>query len=107
MVHAMSLYVFLFCFKKKTAYEMRISDGISDVCSSDLSRARVREKREAPAPKGARQAAPQPDRAHTSSGEFYAQQITLTAFGRLAAQFNHRAFLGQIGRASGRDRVCE
>src|SRR3546814_2874490 len=28
---------FVFCFfKQKTAYEMRISDGSSDVCSSDL-----------------------------------------------------------------------
>src|SRR3546814_6336604 len=26
-----------FFFKQKTAYEMRISDGSSDVCSSDLS----------------------------------------------------------------------
>src|SRR3546814_14065028 len=26
----------MFCFKQKTAYEMRISDGRSDVCSSDL-----------------------------------------------------------------------
>src|SRR3546814_1667004 len=29
------LFVFL-CFKQKTAYEMRISDWSSDVCSSDL-----------------------------------------------------------------------
>src|SRR3546814_1817855 len=29
-------YVFVFCFKQKTAYEMRISDWSSDVCSSDL-----------------------------------------------------------------------
>src|SRR3546814_3286362 len=28
--------VFLFVFKQKTAYEMRISDWSSDVCSSDL-----------------------------------------------------------------------
>src|SRR3546814_7473617 len=28
--------VFLFFFKHKTAYEMRISDWSSDVCSSDL-----------------------------------------------------------------------
>src|SRR3546814_19430163 len=28
--------VFFFCFKQKTAYEMRISDWSSDVCSSDL-----------------------------------------------------------------------
>src|SRR3546814_1410722 len=27
---------FVFFFKQKTAYEMRISDWISDVCSSDL-----------------------------------------------------------------------
>src|SRR3546814_8576233 len=29
----------IFFFKQKTAYEMRISDWSSDVCSSDLSRA--------------------------------------------------------------------
>src|SRR3546814_8620815 len=27
----------IFCFKQKTAYEMRISDWSSDVCSSDLT----------------------------------------------------------------------
>src|SRR3546814_1398334 len=31
----MLVYVF-FCFKQKTAYEMRMSDWSSDVCSSDL-----------------------------------------------------------------------
>src|SRR3546814_8966089 len=30
-----------FFFKQKTAYEMRISDWSSDVCSSDLSSARL------------------------------------------------------------------
>src|SRR3546814_374673 len=42
--------VFFFFFKQKTAYEMRISDWSSDVCSSDLDpqadlagRARARE----------------------------------------------------------------
>src|SRR3546814_8029889 len=30
------LCLFLFFFKQKTAYEMRISDWSSDVCSSDL-----------------------------------------------------------------------
>src|SRR3546814_3956764 len=29
--------IFFFFFKQKTAYEMRISDWSSDVCSSDLS----------------------------------------------------------------------
>src|SRR3546814_5868294 len=32
----MSIGVGLFFFKQKTAYEMRISDWSSDVCSSDL-----------------------------------------------------------------------
>src|SRR3546814_8922780 len=31
-----ALFVFFFFFKQKTAYEMRISDWSSDVCSSDL-----------------------------------------------------------------------
>src|SRR3546814_7586608 len=31
------MLVFFFFFKQKTAYEMRISDWSSDVCSSDLS----------------------------------------------------------------------
>src|SRR3546814_1553854 len=33
------LFCFFFFFKQKTAYEMRISDWSSDVCSSDLERA--------------------------------------------------------------------
>src|SRR3546814_9835087 len=31
------VFVFFFFFKQKTAYEMRISDWSSDVCSSDLT----------------------------------------------------------------------
>src|SRR3546814_7780719 len=33
-----SKYIFIFFFKQKTAYELRISDWSSDVCSSDLGR---------------------------------------------------------------------
>src|SRR3546814_8417629 len=32
-----TLLCFIFFFKQKTAYEMRISDWSSDVCSSDLA----------------------------------------------------------------------
>src|SRR3546814_2959630 len=32
------VFIFFFFFKQKTAYEMRISDWSSDVCSSDLDR---------------------------------------------------------------------
>src|SRR3546814_4903545 len=39
LVFAMCVLLFLF-FKQKTAYEMRISDWSSDVCSSDLVRVR-------------------------------------------------------------------
>src|SRR3546814_172891 len=35
------MYICLFFFKQKTAYEMRISDWSSDVCSSDLLRHRA------------------------------------------------------------------
>src|SRR3546814_6561886 len=36
--------VFFFFFKQKTAYEMRISDWSSDVCSSDLGDQRPRDR---------------------------------------------------------------
>src|SRR3546814_20516435 len=41
----LSLFVFVvfFFFKQKTAYEMRISDWSSDVCSSDLAADMLRE----------------------------------------------------------------
>src|SRR3546814_5712623 len=40
-----SSFCFIFFFKQKTAYEMRISDWSSDVCSSDLCRRGVGEHR--------------------------------------------------------------
>src|SRR3546814_3430801 len=36
VLFALSVLVIFFFFKQKTAYEMRISDWSSDVCSSDL-----------------------------------------------------------------------
>src|SRR3546814_6442896 len=36
MCVVLRFYEFVFFFKQKTAYEMRISDWSSDVCSSDL-----------------------------------------------------------------------
>src|SRR3546814_15658452 len=50
----MSIFFFFFFIKQKTAYEMRISDWSSDVCSSDLLREMIhrgrrhRERRCAP-----------------------------------------------------------
>src|SRR3546814_10266501 len=37
MCHGSFIFFFFFFFKQKTAYEMRISDWSSDVCSSDLA----------------------------------------------------------------------
>src|SRR3546814_6275774 len=45
------LCVFFF-FSQKTAYEMRISDWSSDVCSSDLRRRRIRRLRRGRARRG-------------------------------------------------------
>src|SRR3546814_4499156 len=43
------ILVLLFLFKRKTAYDMRISDWSSDVCSSDLKRAeRIDQERRDP-----------------------------------------------------------
>src|SRR3546814_1226361 len=39
MYRVFLVLLFCFFFKQKTAYEMRISDWSSDVCSSDLDRA--------------------------------------------------------------------
>src|SRR3546814_6371115 len=36
ILRSLYIYYFFFFFKQKTAYEMRISDWSSDVCSSDL-----------------------------------------------------------------------
>src|SRR3546814_5449598 len=47
------LFIFFFFFKQKTAYEMRISDWSSDVCSSDLCPERGRRRDELPAIGGA------------------------------------------------------
>src|SRR3546814_9624883 len=40
--------IFVFFFKQKTAYEMRISDWSSDVCSSDLYSGNERAPRKSP-----------------------------------------------------------
>src|SRR3546814_5706774 len=41
-----AFFLCVFFFKQKTAYEMRISDWSSDVCSSDLVLVRVEKRRD-------------------------------------------------------------
>src|SRR3546814_2838677 len=91
--------VFFFFFKQKTAYEMRISDWSSDVCSSDLDRDRVGTGRQRLL--GALVVDPLPDalfHPHPGTAGATAER------GRLAAR--HFAVL-EIGRASCRERVCQ
>src|SRR3546814_3599177 len=78
---------FLFFFKQKTAYEMRISDWSSDVCSSDLRRP----------PRGSRRA-----RRLTNSA-------SAAGFACCNSSANPAAstFANEIGRASCRERVCQ
>src|SRR3546814_2613661 len=44
----MGMFDIIFFFKQKTAYEMRISDWSSDVCSSDLAGARIESRHRIP-----------------------------------------------------------
>src|SRR3546814_1099730 len=53
-------FVFFFFFKQKTAYEMRISDWSSDVCSSDLDFRGARRESRALAAGEAREAGNRP-----------------------------------------------
>src|SRR3546814_3172342 len=73
-----------FFFKQKTAYEMRISDWSSDVCSSDL---RDRSRAQAA-----------PVRLAQEDGARAVQAVHLRASGRQGSE---------IGRASCRERVCQ
>src|SRR3546814_9532367 len=53
VVLAVDLCYVIFFFKQKTAYEMRISDWSSDVCSSDLDRYHALQQRYMPKGGGA------------------------------------------------------
>src|SRR3546814_6462661 len=84
-----------FFFKQKTAYEMRISDWSSDVCSSDLADARaIGEERPA------------------RGGELFARPVRRLRHARRARRGVSRGGGRsredhQIGRASCRERVCQ
>src|SRR3546814_2404803 len=81
------LCVIFFFFKQKTAYEMRISDWSSDVCSSDL----ITDLQDKIAEYEEEQVQKEPD------GEKRNIQLFATL----------RSSLEEIGRASCRERVCQ
>src|SRR3546814_21115989 len=114
-------FFYCFFFKQKTAYEMRISDWSSDVCSSDLARSDPADQRHALAGPDRETDAverllggvgiaeldiAQVDPAFEASG---LQRFALRAFGGL---FLHRVELSiggehPLGRASCWESVCQ
>src|SRR3546814_6646297 len=98
------MYVF-FVFKQKTAYEMRISDWSSDVCSSDLAENRLRNRRlEADGPllfRPFRQCRADARGRNGELGRRDAQRWRFPTEHRAEVGFRH-----QLGRASCRERVC-
>src|SRR3546814_3777595 len=81
------LYTMFFFFKQKTAYDVRISDWSSDVCSSDLS-ANVAETASA-------------TKTHRGLIAAFGQHLVLG--GHVASEPGS----SQIGRASCRESVCQ
>src|SRR3546814_1983301 len=95
--------VLFFLFKQKTAYELRISDWSSDVCSSDLKRCeRAASRWVSPAAEAslARGSSPRPaaTRRHDHARARFSPS-RWTVFGSELSD--------KIGRASCRDRGCQ
>src|SRR3546814_3149324 len=89
----------VFFFKQKTAYEMRISDWSSDVCSSDLGQVLAVHLH------GLERAPALGKRVAAAAGDDRAQQ-GLAIGGQKAGRRGHQAPM-KIGRASCRERVCQ
>src|SRR3546814_9985993 len=92
----------VFFFKQKTAYEMRISDWSSDVCSSDLGQWCERVHLRAAGVEGQGRL---PLRPHRGAGEAAVGARYLA--GDLDAADRAGPWRLEIGRESGRDRVCQ
>src|SRR3546814_3764006 len=95
----MVVFVFVFFFKQKTAYEMRISDWSSDVCSSDLQPRLV-----------VRRQIGRGGMAVQIEQEVDGRAIQLGLIGAVGQQAGIEIvaqILQQIGRAACRERVCQ
>src|SRR3546814_7084632 len=91
----------LFFFKHKTAYEMRISDWSSDVCSSDLEPGNPLLETEADG--GRQRAVEDADGARRAAEQYRLGQSPMDG------DFEPLDGTGgvQVGRAAGRERVCQ
>src|SRR3546814_5273651 len=102
----MLYHVLFFFFKQKPAYEMRISDWSSDVCSSDLGIVNVGRAEGIVTVDGAPFALGAKDSLYVAMG---AKEVRFSGDGArfyLASSPAHRAF-DKIGRESCRERVCQ
>src|SRR3546814_5777503 len=91
-----------FFFKQKTAYEMRISDWSSDVCSSDLHRSEIRRALDPVVPLGCH---PGERRRQEGAAEAVADDVRIPLARGAFHRVERRQW--QIGRASCRERVCQ
>src|SRR3546814_4699594 len=100
----MHVYVFCFCFfyKQKTAYEMRISDWSSDVCSSDLMAALC-----ALPPTVEPRATQHIFQMVAMIEALIDKGLAYAADGHVLFSVPSMADYGEIGRASCRERVCQ
>src|SRR3546814_6548473 len=97
----------LFFFKQKTAYEMRISDWSSDVCSSDLNRRLFAERRQG---EQVEMADPARGLSHEAGQDQPIGHAARRRLGRDRRAFGALADDRQphkIGKASWRERVCQ
>src|SRR3546814_4183394 len=86
--------VFFFFFKQKTAYEMRISDWSSDVCSSDLEEDAGERRHRAAGAEQAQRFAGKAFGARGKGGEGVARDLAHMGIGGLPAR---EAVIGQRG----------
>src|SRR3546814_2834468 len=95
--------VFVFFFKQKTAYEMRISDWSSDVCSSDLYEMLQR------CVKAGVAALANPPTHGANDRELVAELASVsTGVAHVERLLDRVLFTAcEIGRASCRERVCQ
>src|SRR3546814_7664172 len=99
-------YVFFFFFKQKTAYDMRISDWSSDVCSSDLVAVDSRPRRVA-YKESIRKSVRQHGRHKKQSGGHGQFGDVIIEVSPLARGEGFVFSEKKIGRASCRERVCQ
>src|SRR3546814_4734822 len=98
----------VFFFKQKTAYEMRISDWSSDVCSSDLIA--INKARDWARRRAVRRfftfARPIEEAWHIADGTAGADVAGIATCHQRVDPM-HGIGRAEIGRASGRERVCQ